>query len=72
MGFFEAVFGEGKKWKVGKHRVKKYQVIQRGTAPHGVSDKVAGQRKDKYKCVDCEKEFYRRKDFESEKCYEVI
>lgn len=64
-------YGE-KKWRIGEHRVRSRKKIIPGTAPSGVSDRVAGWRETVYECVDCEKEFESREEFKSEECYEVI
>lgn len=66
------LLGRDKLWSIGDHRVKSVRVIVRGTAPLGVSDHVAGRRKQRYECVDCEKRFDSREEFENEQCYEVI
>ena len=73
MGFLKKLFGkEEKLWRVGGHRVKENEEIVRGSAPHGVSDKVAGRTKIRYQCVDCHKRSSSREKFKHMECYEIV
>jgi len=67
--FLKLIFGT-KVYKIGEHRVESYETTVRGSAPVGVSDRVAGRRKTKYRCVDCEQKFSVRKEFKQAECYD--
>lgn len=69
----DSIFGrKEKRWKVGDHVVQrtkwdKHPLAEGLSRYEGYPIKVNG-----FKCVDCEKKFKTREDFEDEKCYEVV